>query len=72
VLRRQLVGHVTEEMQRHYSSVDIDESRTAMAAVFRVAPLGGTAQVGTEVGTGDRNDQRPGERSLAPAAVSVT
>jgi integrase len=39
VLRRQLVGHVTEEMQRKFSTVDIEESRAAMAAVFELVPL---------------------------------
>jgi integrase len=39
VLRRKLVGHVTEEMQKHYSSVALDEMREASASVFRlVAP----------------------------------
>jgi integrase len=39
VVRRALTGHVTEEMQRHYSTVGLDEKRAAIAGVFRlVAP----------------------------------
>jgi hypothetical protein len=48
VLRRQLVGHVTEEMQQKYSTVDLDESRAAMAAVFRLVPLPGMHPRGEE------------------------
>lgn len=36
VVRRAMTGHVTEEMQRHYSHVDLDEKRAAMAGVFKV------------------------------------
>jgi len=33
VVRRALVGHVTEEMQEHYSTVSVDEKREAMKKV---------------------------------------
>jgi integrase len=62
VLRRQLVGHVTEEMQRKYSTVDIEESRAAMAAVFELVPLPRMTTIpegGTLGGTGTRNEQQP-------------
>jgi hypothetical protein len=38
VVRRALTGHVTEEMQRHYSSVGLDEKRAAIAGVLRLVP----------------------------------
>jgi integrase len=38
VVRRAMTGHVTEEMQRHYSHVDLAEKRAAMAGVFRLLP----------------------------------
>jgi integrase len=36
VVRRALTGHVTEEMQRHYSTVGLDEKRAAIAGVIRL------------------------------------
>ena len=39
VVRRALTGHVTEEMQRHYSTVGLDEKRAAVAGVLRLVPL---------------------------------
>jgi integrase len=39
VVRRALTGHVTEEMQRHYSTVGMDEKRAAVAGVIRLVPL---------------------------------
>jgi len=38
VVRRALTGHVTEEMQRHYSTVGLDEKRAAVAGVPRLVP----------------------------------
>lgn len=38
VVRRALTGHVTEEMQRHYSHVGLDEKRAAIAGVLRLVP----------------------------------
>ncbi|WP_045119632.1 tyrosine-type recombinase/integrase [Haliangium ochraceum] len=62
-VRRALTGHVTEEMQRHYSTVGLDEKRAAVAGVYRLVPAhaahagtgtggGPTETWGTEVGTG--------------------
>lgn len=45
VVRRALTGHVTEEMQRHYSTVGIDEKRAAIRGVLRlVSPMPTTAE----------------------------
>ena len=33
-----LTGHVTEEMQRHYSTVGLDEKWAAIAGVLRLMP----------------------------------
>jgi len=49
VVRRALTGHVTEQMQRHYSTVGLDEKRAAIAGVLRL------------VGPGDR-PAAPGDR----------
>ena len=38
VVRRALTGHVTEEMQRHYSTVGMDEKRAAVAGVLKLVP----------------------------------
>src|ERR1044071_8011949 len=38
VVRRALTGRVTEEMQRHYSTVGLDEKRAAIAGVLRLVP----------------------------------
>ena len=60
VVRRALTGHVTEEMQRHYSTVGLDEKRAAIAGVLRLVPPAapttgggvpaGTAEAPTRVG----------------------
>ena len=39
VTRRDLVGHMTERMQKHYSHVDVAEKRTAIAAVLKLVTL---------------------------------
>jgi integrase len=49
VVRRALTGHVTEEMQRHYSTVGLDEKRAAIAGVLRLVPPSG----GNEGGSGE-------------------
>ena len=38
VVRRALTGHVTEEMQRHYSHVGLDEKRAVIAASCAWSP----------------------------------
>lgn len=40
VVRRALTGHVTEEMQRHYSTVGLEEKRAAVAGVLRLVSVG--------------------------------
>jgi integrase len=39
VVRRALTGHVTEEMQRHYSTVGLAEKRAAISGVLGVLRL---------------------------------
>ncbi|HEX7841485.1 MAG TPA: site-specific integrase [Kofleriaceae bacterium] len=51
VVRRALTGHVTEEMQRHYSTVGLDEKRAAIASVLRLAPPEPRPAGGTRGGT---------------------
>jgi hypothetical protein len=36
VVRRALTGHVTQEMQQHYSNVGTDEKRAAIAGALRL------------------------------------
>ena len=51
VVRRALTGHVTEEMQQHYSNVGMDEKRAAVAGVIRLVPAG-SAHAGGGTGGG--------------------
>jgi integrase len=53
IVTKSITGHVTERMREHYSTVQLDEKREAVANVIRLLPVG---KVGTEVGTG------PGKR----------
>ena len=52
VVRRAPTGHVTEEMQRHYSTVGLDEKRAAIAGVLQLVPPeprpGGGSRGGSE------------------------
>ena len=48
VVRRALTGHVTEQMQRHYSHVSLDEKRAAMAGVLRLVPPTGGERGGAK------------------------
>jgi integrase len=43
VVRRALTGHVTEAMQDHYSSVGLEEKRSAVAKVHRLVADSGSA-----------------------------
>jgi len=52
VVRRALTGHVTEEMQRHYSTVGLDEKRAAIAGVLRLVPPEPNLADGGSRGTG--------------------
>ena len=47
VVRRALTGHVTEQMQRKYSTVGIDEKSDAIAGVFKIVRIPGGDEVGT-------------------------
>jgi integrase len=66
VVRRALTGHVTEEMQRHYSTVGMDEKRAAVAGVLRLVPLDrdqrgvSTPESGTSGGTSDSETAKAG------------
>jgi integrase len=57
VVRRALVGHVTERMQHHYSSVALAEKRAAVAGVYQLVPLAGFAPKSGGTG-GDANATR--------------
>lgn len=48
VVRRALTGHVTEEMQRHYSTVGLDEKRAAIKGVLRLVPPSPSTEPTTE------------------------
>ncbi|MCG8423881.1 MAG: site-specific integrase [Proteobacteria bacterium] len=62
VVRRALTGHVTESMQYHYSNVDLEEKRSAVAGVHRLVAEAAPPQAvpsirgGTPGGTSDQND----------------
>jgi hypothetical protein len=58
VVRRALTGHVTEEMQRHYSTVGIDEKRAAIAGMLRLVPPS-PQQDENAGGTGSRTNEGP-------------
>jgi integrase len=50
LVTKSLTGHVTEKMREHYSTVGLDEKRSALSAVVKLLP----SQVGTPVGTSKR------------------
>jgi integrase len=68
VVRRALTGHVTEQMQRHYSTVGLDEKRAAIAAVLRLAPLSGSA--GGEVGLAGAGGTNGGTTVVPPQELN--
>jgi integrase len=54
VTSKSLTGHVTEKMREHYSSVDLEEKRTAVGKVVRLV---------VNRGGGDRSgDQESGSK----------
>ncbi len=57
VVRRALTGHVTEEMQRHYSTVGLDEKRAAIAGVFRLVPPAPNAGGSGEAPAGTKTEK---------------
>jgi len=62
IVRRALLGHVTEEMQRHYSNVGLDEKRAAVAGVIAMVPAESPNSWGSSRGTSAENEQRPASR----------
>jgi integrase len=56
IVRRALLGHVTEEMQRHYSNVGLDEKRAAVAGVIAMVPAGSPTGWGSSRGTSAENE----------------
>jgi hypothetical protein len=60
VVRRALTGHVTEQMQRHYSHVSLDEKRAAVAGVLRLVPPSG----GDRGGDQEKSRRRQGRSRL--------
>lgn len=63
VVRRALTGHVTEEMQRHYSTVGMDEKRAAVAGVLRLVPPERGKPGGNTGGSSGGSDLVPTERA---------
>ena len=61
VVRRALTGHVTEEMQRHYYTVGLDEKRAAIAGVLRLVP---PSEPSTAGGSNGGSDQAPAAEEL--------
>jgi integrase len=51
VVTKSITGHVTEQMREHYSTVQLDEKRQAVAGVLKLVPLN-TRKVGPKVGPG--------------------
>lgn len=63
VVRRALTGHVTEEMQRHYSTVGLDEKRAAIAGVIRLVQP--EPESGIESGIAKRSDTTSSSKKVA-------
>ena len=72
VVRRALTGHVTEEMQRKYSTVGLDEKRAAVAGVIRLVPPARTATSVSEGGGGSRGGSKRSETFTAGEASAST
>ncbi|MCB0331818.1 MAG: hypothetical protein KDD70_19260, partial [Bdellovibrionales bacterium] len=72
--RRALTGHVTEEMQRKYSTVGLDEKRDAVAKVIRMFPLASSPSGGSGGGServvNAPKRVRPAEEEPWPVEVS--
>jgi integrase len=67
VVRRALTGHVTEEMQRHYSTVGLDEKRAAIAGVLRLVPP--SKQDTNAGGSSGGSDEAPAATKTDKAAI---
>ncbi len=65
VVRRALTGHVTEEMQRKYSTVGLDEKRAAVAGVVRLVPPEKKSAAVCDAESGTRGGTKPPETRTA-------
>ncbi len=65
VVRRALTGHVTEEMQRHYSTVGMEEKRAAVAGVLRLVPLDRDQRGVSTTGSGTNGGTSEPEKATA-------
>jgi hypothetical protein len=71
VVRRALTGHVTEEMQRHYSTVGLEEKRAAVAGVLRLVPPEARAKAPTIMSsTADGAGAAPSAQEIASPTVN--
>jgi integrase len=65
VISNALIGHLTDEMREHYSTVRLDEKRAAVASAWRFLPGGGeSADNGADAGT-PANDAADAEAAKA-------
>jgi hypothetical protein len=60
LVTRSISGHLTEQMQRHYSTVNGTEQRTALAKVIELAnrPTNKSGEVGGEAAPKSGEDQK--------------
>ena len=70
VVRRALTGHVTEEMQRHYSTVGLDEKRAAVAGVIRLVPTARLSDASTASASPQDTSASRSAASTASASAS--
>ena len=72
VVRRALTGHVTEEMQRKYSTVGLDEKRAAVAGVIRLVPPERTRSTAAAAIEGEpKGEPNPVPLRLVPPETAV-
>jgi integrase len=64
VIAKALTGRVTEQMREHYSTVGLDEKRTAVASVLRLLPDRESEDNGADAGT-------PNDTTQADAAKTA-
>lgn len=65
-----MTGHVTAEMQHHYSHIDLDEMRAAMRGVFALLQVTARARPGGECGARRSLDVRKHAPRTVIAAVT--
>jgi integrase len=71
VVRRALTGHVTEEMQRKYSTVGLDEKRAAVAGVIRLVPPERTRSTAAAIEGEPEGEPNPVPLRLVPPKTAV-